>query len=85
LKFLLVLIEWEDSQQPISGWAYISDLKTPDALRVKSVGYLIQSNKRVKVLAPNLAGDSGGDAQVSGAIRIPARCVVKVTPIRLPP
>ena len=47
-----------------------------------SVGWMIQDDERVKVLAPNFGDvetrNPDGTLQVSGVIRIPTRCVVRI-------
>ena len=79
----LVLIEWEDSAQPIPGWVYLSDFETKGAVHCASVGWLIHDGKKVKALAPNM-GDLGDEnsAQASGIIRIPARCISKISKLK---
>lgn len=74
----LVLVEWLDSTQPLSGWRFLDDLPPLDVVRCYSVGWLVAENKGVKLLAPNL-GDlqSGGSRQGSGFIRIPSAAVVR--------
>lgn len=75
----LVLIEWEDSRQPIAGWAYVRDFAPVDNCRCTSVGWLVYDGLDKKVLAPNM-GDIGDEhnVQLSGVIHIPARCVIRV-------
>lgn len=80
----LVLIEWEDSAQPIPGWSYLSSFESPGTIRCASVGWLIHDDAQVKALAPNMGGDDNS-AQVSGVIQIPTRCIVKVTRLQEPP
>lgn len=76
----LVLIEWEDSAQPTSAWEMLSDWKAGGVVRIASVGWLIKDGKKMKALAPNMGGiDEKVAVQVSGVIRIPTRCVIKVT------
>ena len=76
----LVLIEWEDSAQPVPAWSYLTDFEAGRAVLCASVGWLIHDGDDVKALAPNMAGlRPGSDVQISGVIRIPARCVVRVT------
>lgn len=77
------MIEWEDSAQPISKWEYLSGIETYSVIRCASVGWMIQNTESIKVLAPNMGGDER-NVQVSGMIRIPARCVIKVTKIKEP-
>ena len=81
----LVMIEWEDSAQPISSWSHLSDLPPQTVIRCSSVGWLIQDTNKIKVLAPNMGAiDDEANMQVSGVMRIPARCVIKLTKIREP-
>jgi hypothetical protein len=78
-KKRLVLIEWEDSAQPVSAWQFQDDVKVA-AVRIASVGWLLKDGKKVKALAPNVGGLDGKTApQVSGVISIPTRCVIQIT------
>ncbi len=77
------MIEWEDSAQPIPGWAYLSSFEPTGTIRCASVGWLIRDTAQIKVLAPNMGGDKRS-AQVSGMIQIPTRCVVKLTKLEEP-
>ena len=70
----LVMIEWEDSAQPISSWSYLSSFAAPGTVRCASVGWLIHDDEQMKVVAPNLGAlDDENSVQVSGVIQIPAR------------
>lgn len=81
----LVMIEWEDSAQPISAWSYLSSFNPPGVIRIASVGWLIRDGNDFKALAPNMGGiDDPDSLQVSGVIQIPTRCVLKVSPIKEP-
>lgn len=72
----LVMVEWEDSAQPVSGWGYLAGLPEQTAVRCVSVGWLVQDGA-VKALAPNMGGlEANGSVQISGLIRIPARCIL---------
>jgi hypothetical protein len=75
----LVLIEWEDSAQPIAGWSFLDSFDALDVVRCQTVGWLIHDGDAVKAIAQNVGnlGDDGS-AQVSGVIRIPARCIVSM-------
>jgi hypothetical protein len=75
----LVLVEWEDSAQPLSTWQWLSQCDKFGFVVCRSVGWLIHDGEHVKALAPNIGacGDDE-DTQVSGLIRIPARCVRRV-------
>jgi hypothetical protein len=75
----LVLIEWEDSSQPVSQWQHRDDIEVA-AVRIASVGWLIRNDKTVKALAPNVGGlDGKCSPQCSGVIAIPTRCVIQIT------
>ena len=74
----LVMMEWEDSAQPIPSWTYLVDVEARQAVICVSVGWLIHDGESTKILAPNMGGLADGDLQVSGVIRIPARSVVRV-------
>lgn len=76
----LVLVEWEDSRQPTSGWSYVQGFTPVNICRCVSVGWLIYDGVDKKVLAPNV-GDTEDEhnVQMSGVIHIPTRCVTRVT------
>ena|SRR3990167_10087770 len=75
----LVMIQWEDSAQPISSWSYLSDFEPKPVIRCASVGWLIHDGEDVKSLAPNMGGlENENNMQVSGIIQIPARCIISV-------
>ena len=81
----LVMIEWEDSAQPIPAWRLLADFEPQGTLRCVSVGWLIQDDKKVKAVAPNMGGvNVEGSLQVSGVIQIPTSCVLKVTHLSEP-
>ncbi len=75
----LVLVEWEDSAQPVPGWAYLSDHTFTTIVKCASVGWLIHDGKDVKALAPNIGDmDDEDSAQASGVIRIPTRSIIRI-------
>src|SRR4051812_40876859 len=80
----LMLIEWEDSRQPASGWSYLSNLGEPSIVRCVSVGWLVHNGTKVKMLAPNLGDLDDDNVQASGVIRIPARSVIRMTALEEP-
>ena len=52
----LVMIEWEDSAQPLPNWRYLADFEADGAVLCTSVGWLIHDGEDVKALAPNMGG-----------------------------
>lgn len=73
----LVLVEWEDSAQPVPSWMFLDDLPAMNPVKCKSVGWIVGESKSVMMLAPNI-GDFETSAQGSGFIRIPMRCITRV-------
>lgn len=81
----LVMVEWEDSAQPIPAWSYLASFEAPGTILCASVGWLIQDDSHTKALAPNMGGlQSEGSVQVSGVIQIPTRCVLRITHLSEP-
>ncbi len=81
----LVFIEWEDSAQPIPGWQHLSDFRPSPTVKCVSVGWLVFDGEDMKALAPNMGGlESECNAQISGVIRIPARCVTRTVYLNEP-
>lgn len=81
----LVMVEWEDSAQPTPGWQFLDSFEPPSITHCVSVGWLIHDGADVKALAPNMGNVwDKNSMQVSGVIRIPARCVVRVVEIDEP-
>lgn len=80
----LVMIEWEDSAQPLPNWSYLASFEPTGTIRCASVGWLIRDDD-IKALAPNMGAiDDENSVQVSGVIQIPARCVINVTKLSEP-
>lgn len=80
----LVMIEWVDSAQPSPSWEFLSDFGKPEIVTCASVGWLIHDGEDVKALAQNIGHVGGDNTQVSGVIRIPARCVMRTVEISEP-
>lgn len=78
-KYPLVLVEWEDSQRPLSPWGWVDEYSLPDAVHCLSVGFLIAKTKTALALAPNMGDIECERAQACGVIRIPKGAVRKVT------
>jgi len=76
----LVLIEWKDSRQPTSAWQRLGEIGKREYCACVSVGFLIQDDDKVKVLAANVA-DISEDMQASGVITIPTDAVHAIKPL----
>lgn len=73
----LLVVEWEDSAQPVSAWQWTEDYQEPEILKCVSVGYLIAKTKTAIALAPNLGDVTREKAQACGIIRIPQRAITR--------
>jgi hypothetical protein len=81
----LVMIEWEDSAQPIPTWSYLASFEAPGIILCASVGWMIRDDDQMKALAPNMGAlNDENSVQVSGVIQIPTRCVRRITPLPEP-
>ena len=76
----LVLIEWKDSRQPTGAWRRLDEIGKQEYCDCVSVGWLIQDDADVKVLAANIA-DISEDMQASGVITIPTDAVHAIKPL----
>jgi hypothetical protein len=76
--YRLVMVEWEDSQRPLSPWQWVDEYTLPEAVRCISVGFLIAQTDTAVALAPNLGDVDRERAQACGIIRIPASAVLRV-------
>ena len=72
-----MLVEWEDSAQPVAAWQWVEDYCLPKTIRCLSVGYLIAKTVDAIALAPNLGDIDQAKAQACGIIRIPSRAIIK--------
>jgi hypothetical protein len=79
LPYKLVMLEWEDSSQPVDRWQWVDDYQVPEIVKCISVGFLIANTKEAVAIAPNL-GDVGRERiQASGILRVPRSAVRRCT------
>lgn len=74
----LVMVEWLDSRQAVTGWRYLRDAPDTPPLRCTSVGWLLRDGA-VKVLCQTIGDASDDDPQGMGMVQIPACAVVSVS------
>jgi hypothetical protein len=75
----LVIIRWQDSAQPIPAWKHLSQLPATRAIECATVGWLLKDDADVKVLCQSVGDlDSPQNAQASGIMTIPTRCVISI-------
>lgn len=82
----LVMVDWEDSTQPVAKWRFLTDVPRDESPHLcRSVGWLIVDTKKTKVLAPNFGAINAPEQlQVSGTITIPARAIRRIVKLREP-
>jgi len=73
----LVLIEWEDSAQPLPAWQLLEDAVDLEIVKCRSVGWVVREDSAVLLLAPNLGDAESGSPQGCGFLRIPARAITR--------
>ena len=75
----LVLIEWMDSFGCSSQWQQIEDCK-PQALRCKSVGWLIYDGDDCKLVVPHISDPEHESARMQGCgdMTIPTKAVISI-------
>jgi hypothetical protein len=72
-----VLVEWRDSMA-VAGWHNVTDAKAAQLTTVRSVGFLVKTDRASIVLAQSL-GDETGD--VGEVVTIPRGAVTSVKPL----
>ena len=77
----LVMITWLDSRQTDGAWQWLSKFEKLTPVEVVSVGWLIQDDAQVKVLAQSMAPDGDNNMQTAGRKAVPTNCVVKIEPL----
>jgi hypothetical protein len=80
----LVLVEWEDSLQPVSAWHIMDDLPVLEVAHCKTVGWLVAENGEAVMVAQSSADLKSTDAQAGGFMRIPKSCIKRVSVLSCP-
>lgn len=73
----LMLIEWQDSLQPVAGWHTLADRPALEVAECSSVGWIVAEDAKAIMLAQNVADLGREDAQGSGFMRIPKVCITR--------
>ena len=75
----LVIIRWQDSAQPLPSWQYLSALPLTRPIECATVGWLLKDDDDIKVICQSVGDlDNPKNAQASGIMTIPARCVLSI-------
>ena len=78
IKHKILIVEWEDSSQPVSEWQWADDYAIPEIVRCISVGFLIARTRNAIALAPNIGDPEKDRLQASGIIRIPRSAIRRI-------
>lgn len=83
--FRLVYVEWADSSGCSSNWETISDNVNMTPLVCASVGWLVQDDKRCKVIVPHLTAINRPDVKQQGCgdMTIPTSAVIKMVTLKV--
>jgi hypothetical protein len=75
----LVIVRWLDSAQPLPAWQYLSALPRTRPVECATVGWLLKDDADIKVVCQSVGDlDNPKNAQASGIMTIPARCVLSI-------
>jgi hypothetical protein len=75
----LVIIRWQDSAQPLPSWQYLAALPRTRPIECATVGWLLKDDADIKVVCQSVGDlDDPTNAQASGIMTIPARCVLSI-------
>jgi hypothetical protein len=75
----LVIIRWQDSAQPLPSWQYLSALPRTRPIECATVRWLLKDDDDIKVICQSVGDlDNPKNAQASGIMTIPARCVLSI-------
>lgn len=69
----MIMIKWLDSKGLTASWEYWDEIEPLEPSVCKTVGYLIDDNKKYKTLAMTIS-----NGQVFGRITIPACSIVDI-------
>jgi hypothetical protein len=77
LEYPLVMIEWVDASRLSSGWMDLNDIPDPYAHRCVTVGFVVSSNKKGKVLVPTVGDiDHADNRHTYGGMMIPRTSII---------
>jgi hypothetical protein len=74
----LVLLEWEDSSQPVARWYQMDEINLATVVVSRTVGFLVRDDDQMKAVAHSVA-----NGLATGLIKIPSRAVTRM--VRLEP
>ena len=72
----IVLIEWVDSYSVYEQWDFLKDLKEPEIIKCKSVGFIVNETDESILIMPHISGDNEAG---KGGICIPKIAIIKRT------
>lgn len=75
-KRKLVIVHWIDSCGVSPSWQHLSDVSDYEAVKIKSVGWIVHQDQRSISLCPNIS--KCDDPQVIGVMTIPKCAVTRI-------
>ncbi len=80
----LILVEWTDSYGCSSKWEDLDGNYSPRPMTCPSIGWLVQSHKRCKVIVPHVSEQPGQDfpPQGCGDMTIPTKSIIRMVGLR---
>ena len=72
----IALIEWVDTYSVYEQWDFLKDLKEPEIIKCKSVGFIVKETEESILIMPHISGDNEAG---KGGICIPKLAIIKRT------
>jgi hypothetical protein len=78
-EYPLVLIEWIEASRIFDGWIDLRDVPSPQPHRCVSVGFLVNEDKRGKILIPTVADvEHPENRHAYGGMLIPSAAIISI-------
>ena len=81
----LLLVEWDDSRTADSGWRYLGEPGGAEAVKCRTVGWLIEEGDSALLLAQSLGDEATDAAQSMGRTAIARRQITAVYELAIGP
>jgi len=75
------LVHWLDSARPSPDWQFLSELPPLTVIRCISVGWVVDEDDAVLMLAPNVGDVDSESPQACGFLKVPKRSIVLRVPM----
>ena len=83
IQYDLVIIEWIDASRLSESWIDMSDIPEVYPHKCVTVGFVVSSNKRGKILVPTIADiEHSENSHAYGGMMIPAKSIISERRLR---